>query len=328
MRFSFIIALFVIAQLSDFFLFVPMINGEIFILFSARRKFPRIVFRKIMPRVAVVVLGDIGHSPRMQYHCISLANHNIDVDFIGYRGSIPHKRVTENSRINIRYLPSSPSVPSTFGLIFKLIWQIFTMLYVLLARLEKPDVILMQNPPGLPALFICWLVAKIRRSRLIIDWHNYTWSIFSLRYKRRNFFVQLVEWFEFTMGKLADNGFCVTEAMKKDLNKRGIRVVTHYDRPNTMFRPLNDKEKLNFLEKLSAEMTEFKDLTFTAMLISSTSWTPDEDFGVLLSALKMYDDEPNENLPRLLVVVTGKGPLKDHYVENTQRLSNLCHLFK
>ena len=27
----------------------------------------------------VVVLGDIGRSPRMQYHCVSLANAGIDV---------------------------------------------------------------------------------------------------------------------------------------------------------------------------------------------------------------------------------------------------------
>ena len=28
----------------------------------------------------VVVLGDIGRSPRMQYHCLSLASENVDVD--------------------------------------------------------------------------------------------------------------------------------------------------------------------------------------------------------------------------------------------------------
>ena len=37
-------------------------------------------------RVSVVVLGDIGRSPRMQYHCLSLARHGFSVDFIGYGG--------------------------------------------------------------------------------------------------------------------------------------------------------------------------------------------------------------------------------------------------
>lgn len=37
-------------------------------------------------RVMVVVLGDIGRSPRMQYHALSLIRHGFHVDMIGYRG--------------------------------------------------------------------------------------------------------------------------------------------------------------------------------------------------------------------------------------------------
>lgn len=33
----------------------------------------------LMTTGTVVVLGDIGRSPRMQYHCISLANAGVDV---------------------------------------------------------------------------------------------------------------------------------------------------------------------------------------------------------------------------------------------------------
>ena len=38
-------------------------------------------------RVQVLVLGDIGRSPRMQYHAISLAKMGRRVDLIGYKGS-------------------------------------------------------------------------------------------------------------------------------------------------------------------------------------------------------------------------------------------------
>ena len=37
--------------------------------------------------VQVVVLGDIGRSPRMQYHAISIAKHGGRVDVIGYKGT-------------------------------------------------------------------------------------------------------------------------------------------------------------------------------------------------------------------------------------------------
>ena len=37
-------------------------------------------------RVQILVLGDIGRSPRMQYHAISVAKLGIKVDLVGYKG--------------------------------------------------------------------------------------------------------------------------------------------------------------------------------------------------------------------------------------------------
>ena len=56
-----------------------------------------------------------------------------------------------------------------------------------------------------------------------------------------------------------------------------------------------------------------------ALLISSTSWTEDEDFSVLLSALSKYDQGVKDAVnngngtPRLILLITGKGPLKTYY---------------
>jgi beta-1,4-mannosyltransferase len=36
--------------------------------------------------VQVLVLGDIGRSPRMQYHAMSIAKHGGRVDVVGYKG--------------------------------------------------------------------------------------------------------------------------------------------------------------------------------------------------------------------------------------------------
>jgi hypothetical protein len=43
---------------------------------------------KVKTRVQVVVLGDVGRSPRMQYHAISLAKHGAHVDLIGILGNL------------------------------------------------------------------------------------------------------------------------------------------------------------------------------------------------------------------------------------------------
>lgn len=37
-------------------------------------------------RACVLVLGDIGRSPRMQYHALSLAGEEFDVEMVGYGG--------------------------------------------------------------------------------------------------------------------------------------------------------------------------------------------------------------------------------------------------
>ena len=57
-----------------------------------------------------------------------------------------------------------------------------------------------------------------------------------------------------------------------------------------------------------------------AVLVSSTSWTADEDFSILLDALTLYETEARKGegveeaegqsvrLPKVVVVVSGKGP--------------------
>ena len=44
-------------------------------------------YGKPRTRVQIVVLGDIGRSPRMQYHAISIAKHGGIVDLVGYNGA-------------------------------------------------------------------------------------------------------------------------------------------------------------------------------------------------------------------------------------------------
>jgi beta-1,4-mannosyltransferase len=50
-----------------------------------------------------------------------------------------------------------------------------------------------------------------------------------------------------------------------------------------------------------------------ALVVSSTSWTADEDFSLLITALDKYED--TQNVPRLLVIISGVGPLRAHFEE-------------
>lgn len=60
-----------------------------------------------------------------------------------------------------------------------------------------------------------------------------------------------------------------------------------------------------------------------ALVVSSTSWTPDEDFGLLLDALTIYERKArlaDGRLPKVLMVVTGKGPDRSKYMKKVASL--------
>lgn len=43
--------------------------------------------------IQVLVVGDVGRSPRMQYHALSVAKHGRQVDIVGYKGhTLPNFR--------------------------------------------------------------------------------------------------------------------------------------------------------------------------------------------------------------------------------------------
>nr|CAD7409102.1 unnamed protein product [Timema cristinae] len=288
--------------------------------------------------VSVIVLGDIGRSPRMQYHSLSLADEGYNVDVIGYGGSEPMKELLSRENVQIRRLISTPDIKSCkqaitigrlqyvgedsaniFGLrvscdlprllsyILKTVWQSVVLLLALLCK-RRSHHVLVQNPPAIPTLAICWLYCFVSRANLIIDWHNYGYSILALNLGDRHSLVRLSHWFEGYFGACAHANLCVTKAMKTDLLKKwGIGAVTLYDRPPPQFRQVSVYETHDLLQRLSRQYPELRDLqnpTRTVLteltteglpafrtdrpgvVVSSTSWTQDEDFSILMAALE------------------------------------------
>uniref|UniRef100_A0AC35TMR6 Glycos_transf_1 domain-containing protein n=1 Tax=Rhabditophanes sp. KR3021 TaxID=114890 RepID=A0AC35TMR6_9BILA len=135
----------------------------------------------------VVVLGDLGHSPRMCYHALSLADHGIKVQMVGHLNSLPHQKISKHE--NIKFVPISPmplsissKLPPPVALLIKFIWMSVVLFYTLIFYTNWRTLILMQNPPGLPVMAVCYLVARLKGAYLIVDWHNYTWSILRQNY--------------------------------------------------------------------------------------------------------------------------------------------------
>lgn len=69
-----------------FFLLIEAPFLIILTIFYFAQKYSPKTSRKVSAQV--LVLGDIGRSPRMQYHALSIAKHGGDVQLIGYQGKL------------------------------------------------------------------------------------------------------------------------------------------------------------------------------------------------------------------------------------------------
>ena len=291
----------------------------------------------------VVVLGDIGRSPRMCNHAVSLATVGFDVTIVGYGGSNVSQQVRNSHKIQLSTLPACPGwMPRPL----KAIWQFIT-LFCSLPWISGPDVILMQNPPTIPTLVVAYLYATIHRhTKLVLDWHNYGYTILQMALEDSELkhpLTKLALGIEAFFGPKVHAAFCVSKAMKRDLyNKWSIDATVLYDRPLSTFKPCSVDEKHNLLMRLSAEHPQLADPQQTphatciseldsdgvarlktkrpGLLVSSTSWTPDEDFGILFEALSLYESRcemtqapSSQSLPDLICIITGKGPMKEYY---------------
>lgn len=107
----------------------------------------------------------------------------------------------------------------------KTIWQTFNLLWVLFTK-HISSYILIQNPPAIPTIPICWFYSVIVSSKFIIDWHNYAHTLMALSLKDDHLLVKLAKVIETYFGLKANYNFCVSRAMKEDLQlKWGIKLV-------------------------------------------------------------------------------------------------------
>lgn len=114
----------------------------------------------------------------------------------------------------------------------------------------------------------------------------------------------------------------VTKAMANSLRSQfalnaPIRVL--HDRPADLFQPLSADDRRTFIRNspILAQHSHALLEGSKRLLVSSTSWTPDEDFSILIEALCEYSSKAKSSqshLPEIAAIITGKGPQKDMYL--------------
>lgn len=218
----------------------------------------------------------------------------------------------------------------------KALHQSLNLYYTIAYSTKATKHILLQNPPTIPTFHIALLVSYLRNSRLVIDWHNLGYSILALRLSPRSPLVRLAKLYELYLARFAHSHLTVSHAMSRFLqcNARltDISICVVHDRPNRAFKTFVDpSDRSEFLHKLPQTAQYADDIVAGRwrLLVSSTSWTADEDFDVLLDAIVAYCSQADvalwlkkiTNLPKVLLIITGKGPQKEHYLKRISELN-------
>jgi beta-1,4-mannosyltransferase len=259
----------------------------------------------------------------MQYHARALAANGVAVDLVGYEGVPLPRLVTEDPRIAVHRLGEARTrfrirrSKFLYGVLASVdALRTSVRLGVALMRLGRPDLLLVQTPPALPTLIVAWIVARLRRARLILDWHNLGYTILALRLGRRHFAVRLARWIERLAGRRADAHLCVSRGFARFLADRfsikSVRVL--YDRPASPFVPLDRGERERLRQALFARLG-VRGTTPVGFIVCPTSWTEDEDFDLVIDAVRRIEDrirgweagDPTRRFPDLIVLVTGDG---------------------
>lgn len=279
--------------------------------------------RPATPRnISIFVLGDLGHSPRMCYHALSFSRLGYAVNLCGYLETEPPATILDDPNVDIipiRVVHNTRKLPYLLFAMVKILRQI-GQLWHILGQVPGCLHIMLQNPPALPLLAILLVYIRVcsPHTKLIIDWHNLNYLILNLRYRNeKNLVVRLMRLYESRLGQLAWCHITVTSAMKDFLveqfgfTETAVHVLR--DRPGPQFKPLSEDAKKDILKH---DVFADIDMNNRRILVSSTSFTPDEDFNSLVDSLQAYEVS---KAPPLLVLVTGKGPMKADFLENVAR---------
>lgn len=291
---------------------------------SAQRKTPD-PWRTAARSATVVVLGDLGRSPRIQLHALALAEKFDEVELIGNSGSELLPEVAAHPGIHVHYLPSlertyrgTQHLPYMLNALVRTIRRGTSLGRALAGGTQPPAVILVQNPPALPTLLITWIAARLRSSKFVVDWHNFGYAMLALRLRPTHPVVHLMRQVEILLGRCADLNFCVSEAMAHELETSwrlsNVRVL--HDQPQAGLRKASKSEREAFFrrhDRIFARPQWTKKRP--ALLVCPSSWSLDEDFDLLLEGLSHYDRRvcAGAPLPPVLCVISGRGPRMKHF---------------
>jgi beta-1,4-mannosyltransferase len=262
----------------------------------------------------------------MQYHALSLAEAGSDVDLIGLDGAAVVPAIAAHPRIHVHRLPDRAFAGRAKGGVQRFVMGSAARaigqarrLMALLMRIPKPDVILVQNPPAYPTLFVARWVSRLRGARMVIDWHNLSHTIVAVKVGERHRAVKALARAERRGARKAAAHLTVSKGLAEWLSREyGVKATVVYDRPTRAFTRPSSAEAAAVWDKVAKE-TNLGDAR-PPIVVCPTSWTPDEDFDLLLEALERAERQLRDRpAPALAVFLTGRGALRESFEARASR---------
>jgi beta-1,4-mannosyltransferase len=258
----------------------------------------------------------------MLYHARALAMHDVDVDLVGFEGTPVPQAIAADPRITIhRIAPTTMrrrrglSRESYLVAGFFDACRLSARLWRTLRRLPPPQLVLVQNPPAFPTLFVTWRALRRDGVRFVIDWHNLGFTVLRLRLGRWHPAVRLARWFERRDARRVDANLCVSRGLALFLESRfGVRDArVLYDRPASSFVAMERGERERFRQALFTRLGVHTGAA--GFIVCPTSWTEDEDFDLIIDAVPRLEQRirgweagaGGRRFPDLVILVTGDG---------------------
>lgn len=273
----------------------------------------RISHNAACPRALVIVLGDLGRSPRMMNHARALRARGWAVTLAGYGENPPPPDLATDPAVRVVELDAGGG---GFG---RILWRLAGEL-----RRERWTAVLVQNPPGFPVMAVLALAGR-RGARRILDWHNFGSSLLALRHSRRRHAAGLYGWCERRLARMADEHWAVSAALAGRL--AGIRAVVVHDRPSRIFRTAaalgrdhppsgaNGEPEAGRLAWWRRILPNVPPPAAPCWVVAPSSWGPDEDSDAMLRVAERWQKNAAGwgDAPYVAIIATGRGPMQAEF---------------
>lgn len=264
----------------------------------------------------------------MLYHAHALAANGVNVDLVGLAGTPLPSAITAEPRIAVHRL--EPSLlrrqSGRSGVGYAMAATVDALrtggrLWRTLRRLERPDLVVVQNPPAFPTVAVTWSALKHKGVRFVIDWHNLGFTLLRLRLGWWHPAVRLARWVERRDARRADANLAVSRGLASFLQQKFgvVRAQVLYDRPAAAFTPLDHAAREQFRQALFARLGVHAPVV--GFVICPTSWTEDEDFDVIIDAVVQLEDRirgweaagTSRRFADIVILVTGDGARRGEF---------------